>query len=297
MEDFGRPTDKELILTRPVWTGTITVGLLSISTSLHALTEEAAGIKFHQVDSVSQERIKQKRVISDGSEVPYHQIVKGYDLGDGNLITFTEAELHTLEPASDKVINVTQFCTPDEIDPSYYDKSYVVLPNNGSARAYSVLNQAMVDTQTFGVGHVVMRSREHPCLIRPVRDTIVIDLLHHGAEVRELTSFDVAPTQPTPTELALACQLVESMIDDFDPSQEIDTYTEKIKMRIKAKAEHVTPVVEAPPMPVTDLMSALQTSLAAIKQGSSQGDCYGSRYSDRPQAGSQALHYPGQGGE
>jgi DNA end-binding protein Ku len=265
---------------RAIWTGAISFGLVNVPVKLYSATSPKT-VRFHQLSSKTGARIRQKRVDpSTDEEVPYEEIVKGYEITPDRYVLIEPEELESLDPKATKTIDVEDFVDLSEIDPIYYDHSYYLAPSTGGAKAYRLLLDAMRDTDKVGIGLVVLRSKQQLCALRPTGDVLTLSTMLFGDEVLapdrldELDSIDEA--EATPRELKMAEQLIESLSTEFDPSKYHDEYRERVLELIERKAAGeeiaIQPQAEEPEA-APDLMAALEASLAALKDdGASSKD-------------------------
>jgi DNA end-binding protein Ku len=269
-----RSADSGIHLTMPraIWTGAISFGLVNVPVKLYSATSQKT-VRFHQLSSKTGARIRQKRVDpSTDEEVPYEEIVKGYEITPDHYVLIEPEELEALDPKATKTIDVEDFVDLSEIDPIYYDHSYYLAPTTGGAKAYRLLLDAMRDTGKVGIGLVVLRSKQQLCALRPNGDVLTLSTMLFGDEVLppdridELDSLDEA--EASPRELKMAEQLIESLSTEFDPGKYHDEYRERVLELIERKAAGeeiaVQPQAEEPEA-APDLMAALEASLAALK--------------------------------
>ena len=157
-------------MARPIWTGAVSFGLVSIPVKLYSATQDKS-VRFHQIDSRTGSRVRQKRVSeADGSEVPYDKIVKGYELSSGAYVTITPDELVSLDPKSSRAIDLVRFVDQASIDPIFYDSAYLLGPDPAAPKPYALLRRAMVDADKVAIGTFVMRGKERLCALRPGDD-------------------------------------------------------------------------------------------------------------------------------
>ena len=265
-----------LLMARAIWTGAISFGLVNVPVKLYSATSPKS-VRFHQLSSKTGNRIKQKRVDPQtGEEVPFEDIVKGYELSPDRYVLIEPEELDALDPKATKTIDIEEFVDLNEIDPIYYDHSYYLAPTTGGAKAYRLLLDAMRDTGKVGIGLVVLRSKQQLCALRPTGDVMTLATMLFGDEVLppdridELEAVDEAGASDR--ELAMAQQLIDSLSAEFDPSRIHDEYRERVLDLIERKAAGeeiaVAPQAEEE-APAPDLMAALEASLAEVHSGSS----------------------------
>jgi DNA end-binding protein Ku len=257
---------------RAIWTGAISFGLVNVPVKLYSATSPKT-VRFHQLSSKTGARIRQKRVDpSTDEEVPYEDIVKGYEITPDHYVLIEPEELEALDPRATKTIDVEDFVDLAEIDPIYYDHSYYLAPSTGGAKAYRLLLDAMRDTGKVGIGLVVLRSKQQLCALRPNGDVLTLSTMLFGDEVLPPDRLDeldsIGDAEASPRELKMAEQLIESLSTEFDPSRYHDEYRERVLELIEKKAAGeeiaVQPEAEEPEV-APDLMAALEASLAALK--------------------------------
>jgi DNA end-binding protein Ku len=257
---------------RAIWTGAISFGLVNVPVKLYSATSPKT-VRFHQLSSKTGARIRQKRVDpTTDEEVPYEEIVKGYEITPDHYVLIEPEELEALDPKATKTIDVEDFVDLVEIDPIYYDHSYYLAPSTGGAKAYRLLLDAMRDTGKVGIGLVVLRSKQQLCALRPTGDVLTLSTMLFGDEVLPPDRLDeldaISDAEASPRELKMAEQLIESLSTEFDPSKYHDEYRDRVLELIERKAagEEIAVQPEAEePEAAPDLMAALEASLAALK--------------------------------
>jgi DNA end-binding protein Ku len=233
-------------------------------------------VHFNQLHGADNARIQQKRVCSaDGEEVPFEEIVKGYELAPERYVVIEDAELAALAPEATRTIEIEDFVEIDDIDRIYFDQPYYIVPNRGGARSYKLLLQAMRDTGKVAIARVVLRSRERLVAVHPREDVLMMTTLSYAdeinptSELRELGGEEESSTVGE-RELDVARRLVESLAEPFDITRYRDTYREAVLDLIDRKASGEEVVVEPRPAVETlqspDLMGALQASLERARE-------------------------------
>ena len=257
---------------RPIWSGAISFGLISIPVRLFPAVRKKS-VSFNQLDGETGARIKMKRVSAEtGEEVAYGDIVKGYEVTKGNYILITDDEMSSLDPKKSRTIDIAEFVQLSEIDPLYFDSAYVVAPDELSAKAYAVLEQAMEAAGMVAIATFVMRTKQYQCALRAADGKLLLSTMIYGDEVADFSEIEafehLDDVEVKPAELAMAEQLIESLTEEFDPLKYEDTYREKVMELIEAKADgqELAPVEdEGPSADVIDLAAALEASVAAAK--------------------------------
>jgi DNA end-binding protein Ku len=263
-------------MARAIWSGAISFGLVNVPVKLYAATSPKT-VRFHQLSSKTGGRIRQKRVDSTtGDEVPYEEIVKGYEITPDRYVVITPEELDTLDAKATKTIDVEDFVDLADIDPIYFDHAYYVAPATGGAKAYRLLLDAMRESGKVALARIVLRSKQQLCALRPAGDVLTLSTMLFGDEVLAPDRLDeldsVSETEASERELTMARQLIDSLSSDFEPSKYRDEYRDRVLALIERKAggEEITPAPAAEEaQPAPDLMAALEASLAAVKEDKS----------------------------
>jgi DNA end-binding protein Ku len=266
---------------RSIWTGAISFGLVTVPVKLYSAVNRKT-VRFHQLSAKSGVRIAQKRVDpQSGDEVPYEDIVKGYELAPDRYVVVEPSELDTLQPKKTKTIEIEDFVELSQIDPIYYDHPYYLAPGPGGAKPYRLLLEAMAETDKVAVARVVIRSKEQLVAIRAMDNALEMATMLFSDEILPPDRLDELPdpkeVKTTKREVEIAKQLIDSLAGDFEPEKYRDTYREDVLALIERKAEGkeiaVQPEAEEVPGPAPDLMSALKASLDAVRaHGDREGD-------------------------
>jgi DNA end-binding protein Ku len=260
---------------RSIWKGAISFGLVSIPVKLYSATEEK-DVSFHQVHREDGGRIRYKRVCqTDGEEVPYSDIAKGYELPSGEVVVLTDEDFADLPLSTSRAIDVLEFVPLEQVDPMYFSKSYYLEPEGAGAKPYVLLREALENSGRVALVKVALRSRESLATLR-VRDGVfVLEMMLWPDEIRDANfAFLDEDIDVRPQELQMAESLIESLSGDFEPTQYADNYREALQALIEAKVEGREVVQPAEPAAdsgtVVDLMAALRASVEAAKQGRAQ---------------------------
>jgi DNA end-binding protein Ku len=267
---------------RAIWSGSISFGLLNVPVKLYSAVSKQT-VRFRELREGDGSRIRHKRVAeSDGKEVPYEKIVKGYEYAPDQYVVLTKDELSELDPKRTRAIEIQDFVDLDDIDPIYFEQPYFLGPDKGAEKAYALLVQAMKDARKVAVARFVLRNKEHLAAIRPMDDVLTLTTMRFHDEVSSPNDLDgevfedAKPKKPEKRELEMAKQLIESLTSDFKPDQYRDEYREELLDLLERKAEGKE-VVSAPseepkPTKAPDLMAALEESLAAVRGDEAEGD-------------------------
>jgi DNA end-binding protein Ku len=262
---------------RAIWSGAISFGLVNIPVKLYSAVSRKT-VRFHQLDSADNQRIQQKRVNPrTGEEVPYENLVKGYEIGGDRYVVVSPEELDALAPEKTRTIDIEDFVDLEDIDPIFYDHPYYLVPDTGAEKAYRLLVDAMEEAGKVAIARVVIRSKEQLVAIRPRDGILTMETMLFADEVIPPDDLEDAPAdgkkKTSKRELEMARQLIDSLSGDFKPDKYHDEYRERVLDMIERKAQGEEIVIEAPPeepKKAPDLMAALEASIAdAKKQGGS----------------------------
>jgi DNA end-binding protein Ku len=261
---------------RSIWTGAISFGLVTVPVKLYSAVNRKT-VRFHQLSGTSGVRIAQKRVDpQSGEEVPYEDIVKGYELAPDRYVVVEPDELATLQPKKTKTIEIEDFVELSQIDPIFYDHPYYLAPGPGGAKPYRLLLEAMAESERVAIARVVIRSKEQLVAIRAMGDVLEMATMLFADEIASPDQLDELPdpdeVKTTKREVEIAKQLIDSLAGEFDPDKYRDTYREDVLALIERKAEGkeiaIQPEAEEVASPTPDLMSALRASLDAVRERS-----------------------------
>jgi DNA end-binding protein Ku len=238
-------------MSRPVWTGSLVFGPLHVPVRLHGAVSPKQ-VRFHLLHDADGARIQQKRVCSaDGEEVPYAQVVKGYEPAPGRYVALTQGELEALEPQARHTVELEDFVELSEIDPLFFDSHYHVMPGEGAWRPYTTLALALRASGRVGLGRFVLHQKGHLCAVRPHGRGLVLSTLHHADELVSQESFsEFTLRRPEEREVESVLRLVEARATSFEPQRYHDLYREHLLAFIerRARSRGLTPSApEAPP--------------------------------------------------
>lgn len=263
-------------MARPIWSGAINFGLVTIPVELYSATEDHT-ISFRQFERGTSDRIRYKRINErTGKEVAFSDIVKGAEVGGGEYVIIEPEELDQIAPGRSRTIDINTFVDLDEIDPIHFQKTYWLSPAKEEyGRSYSLLLQAMEKTNRAGIASFVMRGKEYLTAVRAGDGLLVLNTLLFVEDIRdpakELKNLPEITTARG-KELEMATNLIESMTDEWRPEEFKDTYTEQVEKLIDTKRDGKEIMAEtepAEPTKVVDLFEALSRSVEGRKKGGS----------------------------
>jgi DNA end-binding protein Ku len=248
------------------WRGSITFGLLSVPIRLYTAARSER-MNLHQLHKVCNTRLKQPLYCPHcDRQVERSEVVKGYEYEPGQYVLVTEEEIKKITPRSGKTMEILAFVKQEQIDPIYFDSSYLVMPERDSEKAYALLQKTMEDTNRVGIATVTMHQREYTVFIRPRNHGLTLHTMYFANEIRKVAGYGESARniKLKPQEIKLAEQLVETLSEDFHPQKYHDTFQQRLRELIEAKMKGKTITVEKEPAraPVIDMMEALKRSLA-----------------------------------
>lgn len=259
---------------RAIWSGAISFGLVSVPVKLYSAVSRKS-VRFNQLDGRTNARVKQKRVSAvDGEEVPYDEIVKGYEISKDNYVIVTDEEMAALAPKASRTIDISDFVLQDEIDPIFYESAYYLVPDELARKSYALLASAMEESGRVAIATMVMRTKQYLAAIRPVDGRLMISTMIYADEVVDVEAIpgldDLDEIEVTDAERAMATQLIDSLAAEFEPERYRDSFREQVMELIEAKAQGETTTVELPAGDddggVVDLLAALEASVKAAKE-------------------------------
>ena len=267
---------------RAIWRGQIRLALVSIPVELFPATKSGAAIQFHQVHEPSGKRIKYEKVVPGIGPVDRDEIVKGYEVSKGHYVLLDPEEIDSVKLESRKTLDLVQFVDEDDIDATYFEKPYYVVPADDLAEeAYVVLRDALKAAKKVGVGQLAMRGQEYVVALKPCGRGLLLETLRYADEVHKSSGFfrDIGDHKPDPDLLDMASMLIERKAGEFDPKEFHNRYVDAlhalIEKKQKAKGQRIIedPDADAPPPKgsnVIDLMAALKKSLGDEKKGAAK---------------------------
>jgi len=258
-------------MARSIWNGTIAFGLMTVPVKLHTATESKT-VHFHEVHLEDGARIEHRRFCSkEDKEVPYEEVVKGYEVGSGEYVVLDKDEISAAAGERAHVIEVEHFVDAADIDPVFYEKTYYLGAGKDGAGPYRLLHDALEQTGRAGIGRFTFHDREYLTAVRARDGVLVLHTLHFADELVPGDDIEVAgPSRgPDTREVKMAASLIDSLHEKFRPDRYDDEYREAVLEVVKRKAKGEE--IEAPDEPEDDdqddLMAALKASLDGARKG------------------------------
>lgn len=255
---------------RPIWSGSISFGLVNIPIRLYPGTKEHT-INLDMLHKKDLSPIRYAKICKlEEKEVPYEEIVKGYEFQKGEYVLFSDEDFQKVYPKKSKTIEIKCFSNSSEIDTIYYDKPYILEPDKGASKAYTLLREALKHSKKVAVCLFVLRNREHLAVLKPYDRGIVLQELRFHDEIRNMGELELPVAGKAVTkELDMAIKLIDQLSEPFKADSFKDTYTEEFQEVIndKLRGKKLEPKASQEPKTtgMQDLMAKLKGSLEKYK--------------------------------
>ncbi|HEY0369009.1 MAG TPA: Ku protein [Chthoniobacterales bacterium] len=259
---------------RAIWKGSISFGLVNIPIALYPATRREE-LKFRLLRATDHSPVNYKRVAqADGKEVPWDQIVKGYEYEKGKFVVLSEKDFERVDIEATKTVDIQDFVDVEEIDPMYFYKPYYLEPQKGGDKAYVLLREALANEKKVGIAKVVIKTRQYLAGVKAMKDVLVLELMHFAEELSDAGKLNVPKKLDAgKREMEMAKALVASMSAKWDPEKYKDDYRDALMEVIEEKVEAGGKEIEAKPTKapaptkVIDLVAVLQQSLQQAHGG------------------------------
>jgi DNA end-binding protein Ku len=249
---------------RAIWSGSLSFGLVNIPVKLYSAIQEKE-LKFHLLHEKDFSPIRYARVCrANGEEVPYEEVVKGYEYKKGDFVVLEDEDFEKASPKKTKTIDIHEFVAEKEIDPIYFDKPYYLEPDKESEKAYMLLREALEISKKVAIASYVLRNREHIGIVKPYDKVIVLNQMRYAEEIQKPDKLELPESKAKGKEVDMALKLIDQLSEKFKPETFHDTYVKEMKAVIESKAKGQTiKVKEGAPEPtrVPDIMQLLRASL------------------------------------
>jgi DNA end-binding protein Ku len=255
-------------MARAIWKGSISFGLVNIPIALYPATRREE-LKFRLLRKSDLSPVNYKRVAEkDGKEVPWDQIVKGYEYEKGKYVVLKDEDFERVDLEATQTVDIQDFVDQEEIDPMFFYKPYYLEPQKGGDKAYALLRDALKDSNKVGIAKVVIKTRQYLAGVKPENGALVLELMHFADELADSGKLHVPKkTEVGKREMNMAKSLIDGMSSKWDPEKYRNDYREALMEVIDEKVEAGGKEIEekpkkAPkPTKVIDLVSVLQKSL------------------------------------
>lgn len=252
---------------RPIWTGAISFGMVSIPVGLYSAVQEK-DLRFHQIHEKCGSRIKQLKFCPVCERnVENAELQKGYEFTKGRYAIVTEEDFENVPVPTKHTITVDRFVNEEEVSPLYYDTSYYLLPEEAGRKPFALLMAALKKKQMSALAKMTLRNKEHLCLIMISGEGILLETLFFPDEIRERDDVKLGEVKVDDKEMQMALSLIDLLTDEFEPERYTDEYREALMARVEAKVQgqQIQEQPEVQESQVIDLFEALKASLETAK--------------------------------
>src|SRR5256885_11375179 len=271
---YGNPRNQSVsfeisLVMRAIWKGSISFGLVNIPIALYPATRKE-DLKFRLLRVKDLSPVNYKRVAEkDGKEVPWDQIVKGYEYEKGKYVVLKDEDFQRVDLEATQTVDIQDFVEQEEIDPIFFYKPYYLEPQKGGDKAYVLLRETLGKTGKVGIAKVVIKTRQYLAGVKAENNVLVLELMHFADELADPDKLHLPKKiEPGKREVDMATALINSMSSKWDPKKYRDDYRDALMEVIEEKVEaggkelEEKPKKKAPPSTkVIDLVSVLQESL------------------------------------
>jgi DNA end-binding protein Ku len=257
-------------MARSLWKGAISFGLVNVPVELHSAQKRSSELDLTMLDKRDLSPVGFKRYNkSSGEEVPWAEIVKGYEYEDGKYVVLGEEDFRRANPEASRTVDIVAFVELKEVGPLFFETPYYLAPSKRGEKAYALLRDTLRKSGKAGIATVVIRTKQYLAALYPQEDALVLNTLRYADELKKPASLEVPAAKVTAKELDMALRLVEDMSDEWRPEKFHDTYREDLLKRVeeKVKAGETEEIPEpekekgAKRGEVIDLMSLLKRSI------------------------------------
>lgn len=267
-------------MSRPIWKGIISFGLVNIPVTLHSAENRSESIHFHMLDRRNHARIHYSRINEKtGKVVPWEEIVKAYEFEKENYIIVDEKELEKRAAESSQTVTLENFIDQASLDPAYFEKPYYLMPSKQGEKGYLLLRETLENTQKVGIAKVVIKTRQHLAALMAHKNVLILNLMRFPNELVNLEKLDIAQEnlktiKISAKEIEMAEKLVKQMTVKWNPKKYHDTNRELLKEWIEKKIKrgkavaspHPAKTAHGPKGNVIDFMELLKKSIQTEKK-------------------------------
>ena len=267
-------------MARGLWKGAISFGLVNVPVELFSAQKREAGLDLTMLDRRDMAPVGYKRVNkSTGEEVPWEDVVKGYEYADDKYVVLSEEDFRRANPEASKTVDIMAFVDLADIAPQYFETPYLLAPGKRGEKAYALLRDAMAKAGKAGIATVVIRTKQYLAALVAQGDALILNTLRYHKELKTPKDVDLEDklkgAKVSAKEIDMALRLIDDMADKWQPAKFHDTYHEDLLKRIeeKVKAGETEEITEpekeekaAKTADVIDLMSLLKKSVEGGKK-------------------------------
>lgn len=229
-------------MARGLWKGAISFGLVNVPVELYSAQKRSSELDLTMLDRRDMAPVGYKRVNkASGKEVPWEDVVKGYEYQDGRYVVLSEEDFRRANPELSKTVDILAFVDSADIPPQYFETPYYLGPGKRGEKAYALLRDALRKAGKAGIAMVVIRTKQYLAALVPQGDALMLNTLRYHAEMKTSEDVDIPErlkaAHVTSKELDMALRLVEDMSDKWRPEKYHDTYREDLLKRIEEKVK------------------------------------------------------------
>jgi DNA end-binding protein Ku len=254
-----------------IWSGAINFGLVTIPVKLFTAVKTDE-LSFNMLHAKDEGRIKYERICSiDGKQVPWDEIVKGFEYEKGQYVILTDEDFAKVNPEATQSVDILEFVELDKINPMFFDKPYYLEPTKQGRHAYALLREALSHSNRVAIARVVIRTKEYIAAVKPLGDALVLELMHWASEIVPASTLEIPDRDKLPEkEMEMARMLIDTMsVEEFEPEKFANKYHDELLQMIDARAqgkELPTPKKAPARAKVVNLMDVLAQSLEESKK-------------------------------
>ena len=223
-------------MARGLWKGAISFGLVNVPVELHSAKKPSSELDMAMLDKRDLAPVGYKRVNkSTGKEVPWSEVVKGYEYKDDQYVVMSTEDFRRANPDAAKTVDILAFVELADIEPQYFDTPYYLKPEKRGEKAYALLRETLEKAGKAGIASVVIRTKQYLAALVAQEELLVLNTLRYADELKAPAEMEIPKARVTPKELDMALRLVEDMADEWHPEKYKDTYRDDLMKRIKEK--------------------------------------------------------------
>ncbi|HZO01291.1 MAG TPA: Ku protein [Burkholderiales bacterium] len=223
-------------MARGLWKGAISFGLVNVPVELHSAKKPSSELDMTMLDKRDLAPVGYKRVNkSTGKEVPWSEVVKGYEYKDDQYVVMSTEDFRRANPDAAKTVDILAFVELADIEPQYFDTPYYLKPEKRGEKAYALLRETLEKAGKAGIASVVIRTKQYLAALVAQEELLVLNTLRYADELKAPAEMEIPKVRVTPKELDMALRLVEDMADEWHPEKYKDTYRDDLMKRIKEK--------------------------------------------------------------
>jgi DNA end-binding protein Ku len=258
-------------MARGLWKGAISFGLVNVPVELYSAQKRSSELDMTMLDKRDLSPVGYKRVNkATGKEVPWDEVVKGYEYEDDKYVVLSEEDFRRANPEAAKTVDIQAFVELESIAPQFFDTPYYLIPGKRGEKAYALLRETLKKAGKAGIATVVIRTKQYLAALIAQEELLILNTLRYADELKEVSELKIPDAKVTSKELDMAMRLVDDMADEWKPEKYKDTYRHDLMKRIeeKVKAGETEEITEpekeeraAKGADVIDLMSLLKKSV------------------------------------